>query len=90
MSALSKVTPGQAAHNAWCAEDDWDQLDSEARSLWETAAQAAIAAAAAVRTAIPGHHRREMIMASNAENDDPILGHGCGCANCSGGNSNSK
>jgi hypothetical protein len=42
--ALGKITPGQAAHDAWCAEDDWDQLDSEARGLWETAAQAAIAA----------------------------------------------
>jgi hypothetical protein len=45
MDALSKITPGQAAHNAWCSEDDWDELDSEARGLWETAAQAAIAAA---------------------------------------------
>jgi len=44
MGALSKITPGQAAHNEWCAEDDWDQLDSEARGLWETAAQAAIRA----------------------------------------------
>jgi hypothetical protein len=44
MSALSKITPGQAAHNAWCSEDDWYELDSEARSLWETAAKAAIAA----------------------------------------------
>jgi hypothetical protein len=44
MEALNKITPGQAAHNAWCAEDDWGELDSEARGLWETAAQAAIAA----------------------------------------------
>ena len=46
MGALSKITPGQAAHNAWCAEDDWDQLDSETHGLRETAAQAAIDAAA--------------------------------------------
>ena len=38
------VTPGQAAHNAWCAEDDWHELDSDARSLWESAALAAVRA----------------------------------------------
>lgn len=48
MGALSKITPGQAAHNAWCADDDWDQLDGEARDLWETAARAAIGAAGAI------------------------------------------
>lgn len=37
------VTPGRAAHDTWCADDDWDELDDEARGLWEDAAQAAIA-----------------------------------------------
>jgi hypothetical protein len=45
LAAAGKITPGRAAHDAWCAEDDWDELDGEARDLWETAAQAAIAAA---------------------------------------------
>jgi hypothetical protein len=45
LAAAGKVTPGRAAHDAWCAEDDWDELDGEARDLWETAARAAIAAA---------------------------------------------
>jgi hypothetical protein len=34
------MTPGKAAHDTWCADDDWDELDDEARSLWEDAAQA--------------------------------------------------
>ncbi len=33
-------TPGQAAHDTWCADDDWDELDDEARALWEETAQA--------------------------------------------------
>lgn len=40
-------TPGKAAHDTWCADGDWDELDGEARELWEDAAQAAIVAAAA-------------------------------------------
>lgn len=53
----TKITPGHAAHNAWCAEDDWDELDSEARDLWEAAARAAIAAdqAANVQPHQPGN-----------------------------------
>lgn len=26
--------PGKAAHDAYCADDDWDELDEEARDLW--------------------------------------------------------
>lgn len=37
-------TPGKAAHDTWCAEDDWDELDDETRELWEETARAAIAA----------------------------------------------
>jgi hypothetical protein len=40
-------TPGRAAHDTWCAEDDWDQLDDEARELWEETARQAHAAFAA-------------------------------------------
>ena len=40
------MTPGKAAHDTWCADDDWDELDDEARELWEDAAQAAIDTAA--------------------------------------------
>jgi hypothetical protein len=47
MDPLSKITPGQAAHDTWCADDDWDELDDEERDLWEDAAKAAIAAALA-------------------------------------------
>ena len=46
--AAAAVTPGQAAHNAWCALDDWGELDDETRQLWEDAAKAAVAAQAAV------------------------------------------
>ena len=35
-------TPGEAAHDAWCADHEWDELDSEQRGLWEDAAWAAI------------------------------------------------
>jgi hypothetical protein len=40
------VTPGRAAHDTWCADDDWAVLSADERQLWEDAAQAAIAAAA--------------------------------------------
>ena len=40
-----KQTAGRAAHDTWCADDDWDELDDEARELWEDAARAAIDAA---------------------------------------------
>ena len=40
IKAAVAVTPGKAAHDTWCAIDDWDQLDDEARGLWEDAAQA--------------------------------------------------
>ena len=36
-------TPGRAAHDTWCAEDDWDELDGDERDLWEATAEAAIA-----------------------------------------------
>jgi hypothetical protein len=39
------VTPGKAAHDTWCADDDWHELDDEARDLWEQTAQAGAAAA---------------------------------------------
>ena len=38
------MTPGQAAHDTWCAEDDWHLLDDEARKLWEDTARAGHAA----------------------------------------------
>lgn len=38
------ATPGKAAHDTWCADDDWDLLDDEARGLWEDTAQAGHAA----------------------------------------------
>ena len=31
-------TPGQAAHDTWCADDDWHLLDDDARQLWEETA----------------------------------------------------
>jgi hypothetical protein len=34
-------TPGRAAHDTWCADDDWHLLDDEERALWEAAGQAA-------------------------------------------------
>jgi hypothetical protein len=37
-------TPGQAAHDTWCADDDWGKLSADERALWEDAAKAAIAA----------------------------------------------
>jgi hypothetical protein len=33
-------TPGKAAHDAWCANDDWHLLDEEARAMWEDVARA--------------------------------------------------
>jgi hypothetical protein len=41
---VSAATPGKAAHDTWCADDDWDLLDDEARDLWEDTAQAGHAA----------------------------------------------
>lgn len=38
------ATPGKAAHDTWCADDDWHLLDDEARQLWEDTAQAGDAA----------------------------------------------
>lgn len=37
-------TPGRAAHDTWCADDDWHLIDDEARQLWEDTAQAGHAA----------------------------------------------
>jgi hypothetical protein len=34
-------TPGQAAHDAWCADHDWDELSDEEREGWEDAGHAA-------------------------------------------------
>jgi hypothetical protein len=31
-------TPGQAVHDRWCADDDWDELSHEERTEWEDAA----------------------------------------------------
>lgn len=31
-------TPGQATHDSWCADDDWDELNSDERAEWEDAA----------------------------------------------------
>jgi hypothetical protein len=47
MEAVRKITPGRAAHDTWCADDDWDELDDEERDLWEATAQAGHAAIAA-------------------------------------------
>jgi hypothetical protein len=38
------VTPGHAAHDTWCADDDWDELSPDERRLWEETAQAGHAA----------------------------------------------
>jgi hypothetical protein len=46
-----KMTPGKAAHDTWCRDDDWDELDDEARDLWEATAQAGHAAIVATETA---------------------------------------
>lgn len=42
-SATAK-TPGQAAHDTWCADDDWDELSADERALWEDTAWKAHAA----------------------------------------------
>lgn len=51
-----ELTPGKAAHDTWCAEDDWDELDDEERGLWEATARAGhdaiVAAARAPRVAV--------------------------------------
>lgn len=39
MEALAKV-----AHDAWCSEDDWDELDGDARGDWVNVARDVIAA----------------------------------------------
>jgi hypothetical protein len=44
MELKLSVTPGRAAHDTWCADDDWAELSDAERSLWEDAARAAIAA----------------------------------------------
>ena len=36
------TTPGQAAHDAWCADDDWGQMTAAEREAWEDAARAAL------------------------------------------------
>jgi hypothetical protein len=36
------VTPGKAAYDTWCADDDWHLLDDEARDLWEAAFRAGL------------------------------------------------
>jgi hypothetical protein len=40
---MSGKTPAQAAHDAWCGDDDWAELNDEERGAWDDAAQAAIA-----------------------------------------------
>jgi hypothetical protein len=30
---MTAMTPGKAAHDTWCADDDWDLLDVEARDV---------------------------------------------------------
>lgn len=64
---MTAPTPGQAAHDAWCAEADWDELDDEARALWEDAAQAAITV-----HELPGYVTwfRVQLTAVTAERDD--------------------
>jgi hypothetical protein len=42
---MPEMTPGRAVHDAWCADDDWDEMDDEARSLWEAAFLAGLAVA---------------------------------------------
>jgi hypothetical protein len=37
---VAAVTPGKAAHDTWCADDDWHLLDREAQGLWEDTAWA--------------------------------------------------
>jgi hypothetical protein len=44
MELITSKTPGHAAHDTWCADDDWHLLDDEARDLWEETAQAGHAA----------------------------------------------
>jgi hypothetical protein len=46
-------TPGKAAHDTWCADDDWDELSDAERALWED-------------TAWAGHARIVAAQASNA------------------------
>jgi hypothetical protein len=39
-AVAAAATPGQAAHDAWCADDDWDELSDDERDLWEASAWA--------------------------------------------------
>jgi hypothetical protein len=40
LDALARV-----AHDAWCSEDDWDEMDGEARDGWVDVVRAVLAAA---------------------------------------------
>jgi hypothetical protein len=40
MTMATTMTPGRAAHDAWCADDDWDKLTPAERQAWEDSAQA--------------------------------------------------
>jgi hypothetical protein len=44
VAPVTVKTPGQAAHDTWCADDDWAELDDEERGLWEDTAWTAHAA----------------------------------------------
>lgn len=48
----NNMTPGQAAHNAYCEFDDWGELDDETRQIWEDAARAAVQVAADQKEAL--------------------------------------
>jgi hypothetical protein len=47
-------TPGHAAHDEWCADDDWNELNDEEKTAWDAAASAAISAWVASFTGVPG------------------------------------
>jgi hypothetical protein len=63
---VTAPTPGKAAHDTWCADDDWDQLDDEARDLWEDTAQAGHAVIVAQETHA-GNKRFELTAAGAPE-----------------------
>lgn len=46
-------TPGKAAHDTWCADDDWDELSDAERALWEDTAWAGHAAIVAQQQTVP-------------------------------------
>lgn len=44
MELIISKSPGRVAHDTWCADDDWDELNAGERALWEDVAQAGHAA----------------------------------------------